>query len=108
VAEIVKRLDAELKLDAEQKRQLLRIGGRNAHQAAAEPGEGFSRRSIARLGDAEGKVAGDSFTRIRWRNSTSWCIGTGEKWRAKEGAAESAGIAGAGRAPSLAKETVSR
>ena len=92
VKEIVKRLDEELKLDAEQKRLLQNIAD-ETHIRLRQSRAKIQPEMDRTLGEAEGKVRAilypeqvEKFDKLVHRG--------GEKWKAKEGEAEPTGRGG--------------
>ena len=90
VKEVVRRLDEELKLDAEQKRMLQNIAD-ETHIKLRQSRAKIQPEMDRTLGEAEGKVRAilyqeqvDKFDKLVHRG--------GEKWKAKEGAAEPAAL----------------
>ena len=101
VTEIVKGLDKELKLDPEQKRQLLRIAD-ETHIKLRQSRAKIQPEVERTLGDAEGKVRAilypnqiGKFDKLVHRG--------GEKWKAKEGGADAPAAAPEPVAPEAEK-----
>jgi len=99
VAEVVKRLDKELKLDPEQKRQLLRISD-DTHIKLRQSRAKIQPEVDQTLGEAEGKVRAILYP-DQVKKFDKLLHKGGDKWKAKEGAA-------AGAAPAATPDPFSR
>ena len=86
VKEVVKRLDEELKLDPEQKRQLLRIAD-ETHIRLRQSRAKIQPEVERTLGEAEGKVRAILYPNQVGKFDKLVHKG-GDKWKAKEGGAE--------------------